>query len=246
MDNMVKVICIIQARLTSSRLPNKVIMPLGSSDKSIIEHILERLSLVKGINQSVIAIPDTKGNDELADFFDKKSVEYYRGSENNVLKRYCDGIRKYNPDYVVRATSDNPLVDFENLDNLIHQALSENADYTHYSDCPIGLGIEICKASSLLYAEEHVQQDFEKEHVCPYLYLNKNIFKNIDVSFSFDFGKNIRFTVDTPEDYEFVNIIYNNIYTGRPIQNAQIKAYLDANPNLISINNKIHQKKLGE
>ena len=85
---MVKTLCIIQARLTSTRLPKKVMMPLGSSGKSILEHAYERLSLAKHIDKVVFAIPDSSMNDELAEFMDNKNIEYYRGSEDDVLDRF--------------------------------------------------------------------------------------------------------------------------------------------------------------
>jgi len=246
MDSMVNVICIIQARQTSSRLPNKVMMELGGTGKSIIEHIIERLSIVPSIQKTIVAIPDNSGNDLLADYFTSKGIEFYRGSEDDVLSRFCVGIRKYNPDYIIRATSDNPLVDVENIDYLLSAANEANADYAHYSDCPIGIGLEICKASSLLKADADATQTLEREHVCPHLYLNKDKFKCLDVHYPFNFGHEIRFTVDTPEDFELSNLLYKELYKGTPIKNQAIKELFDIKPELASININIHQKTLGE
>src|SRR5574344_1323699 len=119
MDNMVKTLCIIQSRLTSTRLPNKVLMLLGQSQKTIVEHVYERLSLAKNIDKIVFAIPDTTANDKLALFLTKKNYEFYRGSEENVLSRFYNCAIKYGSETIVRATCDNPFVDWILADKMI-------------------------------------------------------------------------------------------------------------------------------
>ena len=113
---MVKVLCIVQARLTSSRLPDKVVMPLGRQGKTIAEHVFERLSCSRHIDQVVFAIPTGERNDELETFLTERHMPCFRGSEDNVLERFIGCIRQYQPEIVVRATSDNPFVDWHQAD----------------------------------------------------------------------------------------------------------------------------------
>ena len=104
----VKVLCIVQARLTSTRLPNKVFKLLQG--KSIIELLYERLGMAKTIDKIVFAIPDNQDNASLCDYLKERGIETFLGSELDVFDRFLQCGKKYNPDWVVRATCDNPLI----------------------------------------------------------------------------------------------------------------------------------------
>ena len=121
---MVNTLCIVQARLTSSRLPEKVLMELGNSGLSILEHVNMRLNKSLKIDKVVFAIPDTPLNDKLADFLENKKIEYCRGSENDVLGRFYHCAEKYNPELIVRATCDNPCVDWHLADEMIEKIIA--------------------------------------------------------------------------------------------------------------------------
>jgi spore coat polysaccharide biosynthesis protein SpsF len=119
MDNMINVLCVIQARLTSSRLPNKVLLKLGNTKLSLLEHVYTRVKLVKKIDKIVFAIPNAILNDKLADFLSEKQIDYFRGNENNVLSRFYECASLYSPKFIVRATCDNPCIDWELADRLM-------------------------------------------------------------------------------------------------------------------------------
>ena len=238
---MVKTLCIIQARLTSTRLPKKVMMPLGNSGKSILEHAYERLSLAKHIDKVVFAIPDSPMNDELAEFMKSKDIEYYRGSEDDVLDRFYQCAIKYNPEIVVRATCDNPFVDFTVADDLWEHL--ESNDYVYCKNVPLGTGVEVFTMKALSKSFNEATTGPEHEHVTPYIYTHPVLFK----TYGRDFGlPSYRLTVDEERDYELANRIYDALYQGRPIPNVDVYKLLEENPELLAINTEVHQKKFNE
>jgi spore coat polysaccharide biosynthesis protein SpsF len=238
---MVKTLCIIQARLTSTRLPKKVMMPLGSSGKSILEHAYERLSMAKHIDKVVFAIPDSSMNDELAEFMKSRGIEFYRGSEDDVLDRFYQCAINYNPEIVVRATCDNPLVDYNIADDLWEHL--GNNDYVYCKNVPLGTGVEVFTMKALAKCYNEATTGSEHEHVTPYIYTHLDKF----CVFVRDFCMpSYRLTVDEERDYELANRIYDALYKESPIPNAEVYAFLEKHPELIAINTDVHQKKFNE
>lgn len=231
---MVKTLCIVQARLTSSRLPNKVLMPLAG--KTILEHVNERLSRVIGIDKVVFAIPDNTLNHKLEFFLKEKSIEYFRGSENDVLDRFYQCAIQYNPEIVVRATCDNPLVDMQLAEDVIG-SLGEN-DYMHCKTCSLGTAVEVFKMSALREAYTNAKKDIEHEHVTPYIWKHPNLFKVEMFKYQ---GPSFRLTVDEDKDYELMCNLYNEFYHGKPIDNKIVYDYLLNHPDLAEINKSVEQ-----
>lgn len=230
-----------QARLTSSRLPDKVVMPLGKSDKTIAEHVYERLNLCKHIDKVVFAIPTGERNNALEVFLKQKDIPCFRGSEDHVLERFYHCILAYKPEVVVRATSDNPFVDWIQVDNQI-ESLS-GYDYVSSKDAPLGTGAEVFYAKGLCEAYDHASSDREREHVTPYLYLHPELFRIKRIPYHLPLTKDYRLTVDTDEDYEVAQFIYNALYEGSPIKNEQVYRYLDTHPEVSCLNKDIEQKE---
>jgi spore coat polysaccharide biosynthesis protein SpsF len=235
---MVKNLCIVQARLTSTRLPNKVLMALGDSGLTLLEHVYNRLIKSKYIDKVVFAIPESKQNDELATFLSNKNIEYYRGSENDVLSRFYECAIKYQPEYVVRATCDNPLVDWELIDYLFDQI--DNVDYISTDDTPLGTSAELFTMESLSEANQKAIRDEEREHVTPYIIRHKN---SVLTSYN---GLSYRLTVDEERDLEVINVIYRNLYQGIPIPNKNVYEFLSHHPEIAQYNMSVHQKELEE
>ena len=249
---MVKVLCIVQARLTSSRLPDKVVMPLGkkakgdaqpgsNNGKTIAEHVYERLSLSQYIDKVVFAIPVGPCNDDLERFLNEKGIPCFRGSEDHVLERFHGCIKEYQPEIVVRATSDNPFVDWQQADRQI-EALPGN-DYVSTTGCPLGTGVEVFYAKGLEEAYRNASSDREREHVTPYLYLHPELFKICRVPYRLSLNRDYRLTVDTDRDYEVAERIYDALYDGSPITNERIYQFLDAHPEVSNLNADVEQKE---
>lgn len=233
---MVNTLCIVQARLTSSRLPEKVLMELGDSKLSILEHVNIRLNKAAKIDKVVFAIPDTSLNDKLADFLEKKKIEYYRGSEDDVLGRFYHCAKKYNPNLIVRATCDNPCIDWHLTDGMI--ANLGHADYMYCKETPLGTSVEIFTKNALTEAYHQAKALEEREHVCPYITRNAKF-----VCIQYPYNKlSYRLTVDEEADFVLINEIYKQLYKDTPIENQKIYDYLKNHLELGEINGKIVQK----
>ena len=243
MDNMVKTLCIVQARLTSSRLPNKVLMKLGASGLSIAEHVYQRLNMAEYIDKIVFAIPETPANDALALFFEKHEIAFERGSEDDVLDRFFQCAQKYRPEVIVRATCDNPFVDWIQLDNLISHL--PGYDYVSSLGAPLGTSAEVFLADSLYQAHANAVSGVEKEHVTPYIYRHPELFKIAKVPYHLDVVKErYRLTVDTEQDFVVVNELYESLYRKQPIRNDEVYMYLESHQELRLRNISVIQKSI--
>ena len=213
-------------------------MKLGDSGLSLLEHVHQRLSMSKHIEKVVFAIPDSHLNDCLAQFMDIKGIPYSRGSEDNVLDRFYQCAIQYSPEIVVRATCDNPFVDWFLADKEIEYL--NGYDYVGCKDTPLGTAVEVFTMSSLKNAHINAISEPEKEHVTPFIIQKMN-------SFYMPFnGLSYRLTVDEERDYNVANTLYKELYKGKPIENTIVYDFLVNHPELVHINQDVHQKALGE
>ncbi len=211
------VIAIVQARLSSVRLPKKILMKI--KDYTIIELLLNRLSKSIKINRLVVATTINEEDLELCDFLKNINIHYYRGSEHNVLKRYYECAVKFNADVIVRITGDCPLVDPEIVDKCINLFLSSNVDYTcnrNPATFPDGLDVEVFSFKVLQKISTLNLDDYQKEHVTPYIY-QSNKFK-INTLKSDDDYSFLRLTLDEKLDFQvlkqIIDYFHPNIYFG--------------------------------
>lgn len=204
--NKSKIIGIIQARMGSERLPNK--MSLNLDGYPIIEWVISRIKQSKLIDKFVLATSLSKENDYLIEIAKKHQVESYRGSEDNVLSRFVDISTKEKADFIVRICADNPFVDHNEIDRLIKFYLSKDCEYAcnhqhkingGYAD---GFGAEIFSHDLLKKMNRQVKSDSNKEHVTLYLWENRKYFKIMEVPAPIELKyPNLRFDVDTIDDF---------------------------------------------
>jgi len=241
-----KISAIIQARMTSTRLPGKVLMNIGG--KSMVWHVVNRLKHSKKLDDIILAIPDTKKNDILEKFAKDSKVKYFRGSEEDVLSRYYETAKKFKCDVIVRITSDCPLIDPKIVDLLIEKYLSSNVDYTKalMTTFPRGLDVEVFDFKALKKAYRKAKEPYQREHVTPYIYENTKIFKVGFVSAKGNLKHpEVRLVVDTKEDLKLVREIYKYLYKDRKIfYTEEIIDLLGKQPELLKINAHIKQKRL--
>ncbi len=246
MSNKLKVCAIIEARIGSERLPGKVLIPVLG--KSILQHIIERSNSCKYVDETILAIPDTKDNDILEKFAFEKSVTFYRGSENNVLERFYLAAKENNSDVIVRMPGDDPLIDPEIIDLVISKHLNTDADYscTEYPDwfLPRGLGVEVFSFKALEKSYKESKKDYEKEHVALHFIENPNSFKfNAIVLPEHLKNPTLRLTLDTKEDLELITKIYQNLYKeGEIFKTEEVLNLIIQNPELRKINDHIVQR----
>jgi len=234
-----RVATIIQARTTSTRLLGKALMKIEG--KPMVWHVVNRLKFSKILNDIILAIPDTKKNDILERFAKDNKVKYFRGSEEDVLSRYYEAAKKFNVDVIVRITSDCPLIDPQIVDLLIKKYLSSTADYVSNSlkrTFSRGLDVEVFSLKVLEKAHKEAKENYQREHVTPYIYEHPEIFKlqNIEAKGKLKHPE-LRLTVDTKEDLQLIREIYKHLYKpGKIFYAEEIINLLNRYPELVKIN----------
>ena len=203
------VIAIIQARMGSTRLPNKVMLPVNKGGTPLIGVLLSRLSKSKEINKIILATSIKPQNQPLVEYVEKLGFDVFQGSERDVLDRYYRAALQQDPDIVVRITGDCPLVDPEIVDSVIKAYRLSNADYVcnvNPPTYPDGLDVEVFSFSALEDAYKEAKMPAEREHVTPFI-RNSGRFKVENITNSVNLS-NERWTVDEPEDYEVIKSIF--------------------------------------
>lgn len=190
---------ILQARVDSTRLPGKALLPL--EEKPFIFRVMEALNQIPA-DIRILACPEDSVS-SFASPAEEAGFEIFAGPKDDVLERYCKVIRHFSIKRVIRATGDNPFVFTDAASAINAEASALNADYSGYSGLPLGAGIESVRASALLCACERADSPYDREHVCPYLYSHAELFKLHRPLAPLRWqSPEIRLTVDTQDDYE--------------------------------------------
>tara|TARA_B100000787_G_C16177305_1_gene289768 strand:+ start:156 stop:824 length:669 start_codon:yes stop_codon:yes gene_type:complete len=202
-----KIIAIVQARITSKRLPNKVL--INYNHKTVIEHIYYRLKKSRYLSDIVFAIPSNKKNLILKNFLKTKNIKFFIGPENNVLKRFYKVSLEFNPNIIIRITADCPLIDYKLMDKMIFKFLKyKKFDFlsnTITRTFPVGLDVEIFSKNILFKTFKEATSKYDKEHVTPYM---KRNFEYIEYKNKQDYSHK-RWTLDTLADHKKINKIFN-------------------------------------
>lgn len=211
-----EVLAITQARSGSTRLPNKVLKTIGSD--TLLDIHLKRILKSKRINQLLVATTIDKMDERITEIAKSNGLPYYQGSIENVLDRFYNAAVKYHPKWVVRLTSDCPLIDATLIDAVINYAIEKDIDYcsnTLNPTFPDGMDIEVFKFSALEKAWKEAQLDSEREHVTPFIHKNSTFNGlNLFVSCNYESDQNfadVRLTVDEPADFEVVKLIIEKL-----------------------------------
>lgn len=231
------ILAITQARTGSTRFPNKVLKTIKG--KSLLEIHLKRILKSKKISKLVVATTTKEEDKIISEIAYKVGVESFKGSEHDVLDRYYNTAKKYNPKWIVRLTSDCPLIDARLIDQVIKKAQSENLDYcsnTLIEAYPDGQDIEVFKFNSLEIAWSKAKLISDREHVTPYIknnssYLQGKIFKSNNFPSNKNYNK-VRLTVDEKEDLKVIEFLINKLgidsgwkdYTNEYLKNNYISS----------------------
>lgn len=211
-----KIIAVTQARVGSSRLPAKILKEVNGV--TLLETHLRRILQSKRITSLIVATTTEDGSERIVSIADKVGVDAYKGSVNDVLDRFYKTVKEEKPDYVVRLTSDCPLIDASIIDRVIDLAVNSGADYVSNTlevTYPDGMDCECFKFSALEKAWKEATLKSDREHVTPYIWRNSTmkggeIFRSECLQNGEDWS-DIRITVDTPEDFEVIKSILEEL-----------------------------------
>ncbi|NCN05329.1 MAG: spore coat protein [Spirochaetales bacterium] len=195
----------LQARLNSTRLPRKALLPLAGEPSLI--YALRRLARIPADIYGLLT--DGESFEELYALGNNEGFIVCKGSTNDVLSRYASFVEEFRLDFVIRATGDNPLVFIDHLPRLIDAFVNHKADYGVTTFLPYGAGIELIRGSALTRAHQEASSSYDREHVCPYIYSEDRGFRIIEVTADTVYqGPHLRITLDSPEDYVYLQKLF--------------------------------------
>lgn len=245
------VVAIIQARIRSSRLPGKVLLPL--SGRPVLAHVVERTRASGVFDEVVVATTNSPLDNPVIQLCSTLGVSVFRGSENDVLSRYAGAAEAFKADIVGRITADCPLIDpdvlaemivrFHSLRTIAHPA--DALTNSRIRSFPRGLDVEIFTREALRAADAEATATYQREHVTPFLYENPSRFRIVDHLRTED-ASNFRLTLDTAEDYELLKRIFS---AGARMDRLDLTLdkvldLIATNPTWASINAHIQQKMI--
>jgi len=207
---MKKIVAIIQARMSSTRLPGKVMLPL--SGKPVLYRIWERLNSSRLIDEIVVATSIDPSDDPIVQFCHENNIHSFRGSLEDVLDRFYQTAVEFNADCILRITADCPVLDPIVIDAILSSYLSGDFDCIGLSgEFPDGLDCTAINSNALKFVNEQATLQSDREHVVPYMLKSENNFKLGEVELFWGL-ENERWTLDEQRDYEFLSEIYDSLY----------------------------------
>jgi spore coat polysaccharide biosynthesis protein SpsF len=237
-----KIVIVVQARMSSSRLPGKVLLPILG--KSLLYRMIERLRMVRHQVQIVIATSTDDKDDAIETEAAAIGVPCYRGSLDNCLDRHYQASLQYDADVVIKIPSDCPLIDPLIIDEVLDFYFAHEGEYDfvnnlHPATWPDGNDVEIMTMACLEKNWKEASRPLELEHTTPYIWENPGKFKIANVTWSsgLDYSMSHRFTIDYPHDYDFINRVYQELYPEKVNFSCDdILALLSKKPEIYQIN----------
>lgn len=251
MEKIGKLVAVVQSRMGSTRLPGKVMKEICG--KPMLLLMLERLSQAKLIDEIVVATTTNPNDDVIFELVKKNGYNVFRGSEFDCLDRHYRVAIEYNAAYIAKITPDCPLIDPQIVDKVLDYFLKNVNNYDYVSNAhppswPDGLDFEVFHVATLEKAHREATESSHREHTTTYIWSNPEKFRIGNV-INPD-GRNLfmshRWTVDFPEDFEFVKKIYENLYNNKIFLMEEILLLLEKRPDISKINshlamhNKVH------
>jgi spore coat polysaccharide biosynthesis protein SpsF len=235
-----RTIAIIQGRMSSSRLPGKILMDIGGEPMLI--RVVGRVRRAQSINQVVVATTDDPSDDPVEILCKARGIPIYRGSLYDVLDRFYQAAALFQAETVVRVTADCPLIDPGEIDHVVKAFYEQRVDFAANRlpppwkrTFPIGLDAEVCKFEALERAWQEAQEAHHREHVMPYLYETPGRFEIVVLDYPIDYGE-LRWTVDTPEDLEVARLIYKHFSNRDTFSWLDVLNLYEQEPELMNLN----------
>jgi spore coat polysaccharide biosynthesis protein SpsF len=238
-----KTILIIQARMGSSRLPGKILKPLGNT--VVLDYVVSRCEAIDGVDEVIVATSTLPVDDKVETWCKSHGVSCFRGSEEDVLARYYECAKPYAPDYVIRVTSDCPFVDYDLASRIIEKMRQNPADILLVQgELPRGLVVEMVSFQALSYIHEHGHEPRHREHVTYYAYEYIDEFRTITLEApKVLLHSELRITLDTEEDYALLQKVADRFQKeGKLVPTQEVLNYLVAHPEVAALNAFVKQK----
>ena len=229
---------IVQARTGSTRLPGKVL--LKSVGKTMLEHLMERLSYCKTPHLAIVATSIKPQDNPIAELCQKHGYKLFRGSELDVLDRHYQAARYYELSVVVRITSDCPLIDTTLADRIIGFFMDHAGEYDlvtnrHPLTFPDGLDVDVMPISALEHVWKNATEPHQREHTIPYFW--ESGMRVFNFEHPGNLFRKYRWTLDYREDFELINAILEGLYhPGSPFAMDDVLAFLERQPDLSAVN----------
>ncbi len=239
-----KIVTVIQARRGSTRLPDKILLPLAG--RELLVRMVERVLAAKLSGTVVVATTTNKEDDVIQEICQREGYNYYRGHETDLLDRHYRCALEFDAEAVVKIPSDCPLIDPKVIDKVLSFFI-ENADKydfvsnLHPATYPDGNDVEITHMHILKQAWENAERQLEREHTTPYIWENEDKYRceNISWETGLDYSMSHRFTIDYQEDYDFIKTVYDKLYDINPVFRLEdIIALIEKEPEIYEINSK--------
>lgn len=242
---------IIQARVSSERLPNKVLKELPyAGGVTVLGQVIRRLKKIRScVDEIIVATTIGAKDNPIEKIAESEGVNCFKGDENDVLSRYYHAAMHYKLDIIVRITADCPCIDPAITASVIDRHKEARSEYTSNTllrTYPRGFDTEVFHFNALKQAYQCAKKDYEREHVTPFIYLNPEKFRILNVPAPQELaGPDIRITLDTEEDYALLAAVYDYLYPRNNYFDAyEIADLFREKPWLKLINIKVRQKQI--
>jgi len=241
-----RVVAVIQARMGSTRLPGKVLLDL--SGRTMLARVVRRAARAARIDAVVVATSTAPGDDPIVDECARLGVACFRGSEQDVLRRYYEAAAHHRADVVVRITSDCPLIDPGVTARVIGAFFEHAPDYVSNilrRTYPRGLDTEVMPRATLARAFHEATEPYQRTHVTPYIYQHPESFRLLGVTGDRDESAH-RWTVDSPDDLELVRVVYERLGGDDAFSWLDVRRLVAEEPRLADLNRHVRHKQLVE
>ena len=240
MHNMILIL--VQARMTSSRFPGKVLKEIKG--KPVLIHQLDRIAQIKTKAKLVVITSDQESDDQLVQIVKENGYDVFRGSMDDLLDRHYQAALFYDAKVVVKIPSDCPLIDPDAIDKVLEYYLTNDSKFhfvsnLHPASYPDGNDVEVMSFSALKNAWKHAKKSLEREHTTPYFWENPAKFSigNVLWKNGLKLDMTHRFTLDYVEDFEFIKQVYDRLYPAKEnFSLPDILDLLDREPQLMRVN----------
>ncbi|MDD5096792.1 MAG: glycosyltransferase family protein [Candidatus ainarchaeum sp.] len=242
-----EVSAIIQARISSRRLPNKIFALI--SGKPLIWHVVDRLRRSRKVSRIAVATTTNPADDVLEEWCRENKIEVFRGSEEDVLSRYFHAAKAMGAETIVRVTADDPFKDPAILDEVVELFQKNKLDFAYNNKPPTfpeGLDVEVFSMAALEKAQAESRDQYEREHVTQYFYRHPEKFRQMNLANKEDLSR-LRWTIDTEEDLGMARAVYKELYMeGGVFLTADILRLIKEHPEIALMNSGVKRSAMYE